>query len=102
HAAPNLVVDPATGDGLYLQVADVDESPQGLLGQLPFARPQGGAWAARQPLPGAGHVSNPVLAQSHDRPGTPAVAVYQAFNDSGGAVGKTRGRFLSGQDPGDR
>jgi hypothetical protein len=75
---PNLVIDPVTGDALYVQV-DTTPGPQGPHGNLVFARRTGGVWAAATPIPQPEQVSNPALALTHDQAGAPAVVVYAAM-----------------------
>src|SRR5262249_31337240 len=65
---PQLVIDPATGQGMYLQV--VDAGPPGSpRGNLAFARRVGGSWSALATIPESSAVSSPVLALTNERPG---------------------------------
>jgi hypothetical protein len=98
HESPNIVIDPANGNAMYVQAVDTDDTAAGYFGGLRYARRVAGGWSSLQPLAAAGSVANPLLALSHDGPGSPTVLAYQAFNGAGGPVGKTRGQFLAGQD----
>ena len=83
HSAPQIAIDPVSGDATYLQVSDTDATVNGVFGQLNFTRRHNGTWSAMTPLPSANHISNPALAFTHDGAGGRAVAVYQAYNQPG-------------------
>jgi hypothetical protein len=61
--APQLVIDPVTGYGLTVQVADSDPSAAQTRGQLVFATraDANAAWSSLSPIVGSGDVANPQL-----------------------------------------
>ena len=94
--SPNLVIDPATGNALYLQVVNSAQDPA-VVGNLAVSRRTGGTWSALTTLPQTTAVSRPVLAYSHDRAGTPAVVVYSALSTPGDPSALTENQYLTGQ-----
>jgi hypothetical protein len=95
---PNMVIDPSTGAGLYVQVADASTDPNNQYGNLSFETRSGNgaSWSAPTVLTQPENVSNPVLALSHDQPtGAPAVVVYQVNTPT---PGESLNTFLTGQD----
>jgi hypothetical protein len=93
---PNLVIDPTTGNALYLQVVNGAPEPA-VIGNLAVSQRTGGTWTPLTRLAQGNFVSQPVLAFSHDRPGTPAVTVYSALSTPGDPSGLTENQFLTSQ-----
>jgi hypothetical protein len=96
---PKLVIDPATGEAMYVQLVDVDPGANVRNG-LVFSRRVGGVWSPLAPIATAPatHVSNPVLAHTFDGPNEPMVMVYQAVNSAGELERMSRNEFLAGQN----
>jgi hypothetical protein len=94
--SPNLVIDPATGNAVYVQVAN-GASGSGTVGNLAVSQRTNGTWSPLTRLPQTTSASKPVLAFSHDRPGTPAVVVYSAQSTPGDPSGLTENQYLAGQ-----
>ena len=103
---PNLVIDPAGGEAMYVQVVDVDPDPDVTRNNLAFSWRQASVWTALTGIPDAGipdagsHVSNPVLALTHDGGlgVCPAVVVYLALAAENDPADRTRNQFFAGQD----
>jgi len=95
---PNLVIDPAGGEAMYVQLVDVDPT-DATRNSLAFSRRQASVWGPLTEIPDANsHLSNPVMALTHDAPGTPAVVVYQALAAGNDPADRTRNQFFAGQD----
>jgi hypothetical protein len=96
--SPNLVIDPASGNALYVQVVNNPPAGGSTRGNLAFDRRSSGSWSALTTVPETSHVTNPVLALTHDRPGTPAVVVYNALDSAGDPANLTMNQYLTGQN----
>jgi hypothetical protein len=78
---PQMVVDPRTGQTMYVQVvnAGTTGNPQG---NLAFEERAGGNWSSLTTIPESSYVTNPVLAEANDGTGDLGaftnVVVYQA------------------------
>jgi subtilase family serine protease len=98
---PGLVIEPRSGQALYVQAVDPDPDDGVAQSTLAYAHRQGGSWSDLTPLPQTGYVTNPVVALTHeplDQVGRPAVAVYQVTSTAGDPAAKTVNEFLTGQD----
>ena len=77
---PQIILDPATGDGISVQVKNVSANPNVTTGNLVYSTRANGQWSALAALAST-DVGNPTLAFSHDRANlNPAVVVYEADN----------------------
>lgn len=99
---PNIVIDPAGGEAMFVQLVDVDPDVNVTRNNLAFSRRQGLLWGGLTEIPDANsHLSNPALALTHDAPGgpgAPAVVVYQALAAVNDPADRTRNQFFAGQD----
>ncbi len=101
--SPQIVIDPQTGRGYYLQVIDPEPNDGIASGRLAFARRNttGADWTSLTTIPGNAHVSTPALAFTNSTVqggATQAVAVYAALNASAQPSSLTRSEFLKRQD----
>jgi hypothetical protein len=95
---PNLVIDPVSGEAIFVQLVDVDPTDV-TRNNLAFSRREASVWGLLNEIPDANsHLSNPVLSLTYDAPGTPAMVVYQALAASNDPADRTRNQFFAGQD----
>lgn len=95
--SPQMVIDPRTGQAMYVQVVDVG-SAGASRGNLAFSRRVNGTWTTLTTIPQAGYVTNPVLAETNDLRDTsapPDVVVYQAADLPPNA---TENQYFTSQD----
>lgn len=95
--SPSLVIDPVTGQALYVQLVDDPNTPE-KVGNLTFATRTGGTWSSLTNLGSGSALYNPLVAQTHDQLGSPAVVAYQALGVGGDPALLTRNQFLTAQD----
>ena len=77
---PQIVIDPASGEAISVQVKNVSADPTVTTTNLVYSARANGQWSALTALPSA-DVANPTLAFSHDGGNlNPAVVVYEADN----------------------
>jgi uncharacterized repeat protein (TIGR01451 family) len=95
---PQIVIDPATDDGMYVQVVDAGNAGS-RHGNLAFSQRLGGVWTPLTGISQPDYVAAPVLSETHDQAsvtaGTPEVVVYKAADlppDS------TRSQYFAAQD----
>ena len=93
---PQIVIDPASGQALSIQVVNASTTPGVTIGNLAFAQRSGGLWSAQTVLP-SNDVSSPDLALTHDNTSSTAAAVvvYQATNVAGSPAGLTLNQKLT-------
>jgi hypothetical protein len=98
EAAPNLVIDPSSGNALYLQTINVAPSGTPPQGNLAFDERTGGNWPTTlTTLSESSYVSGPVLGLTNDQTGTTAaVAVYSAIDNDPSTL--TENQALTMQD----
>jgi hypothetical protein len=94
---PNLVINSASGRALYVQTVDTASAGSPAHGNLAFAKRNNGTWSPLTTLPESANVNNPVLAETHDRSGAPAVVVYTALDSAGDPSSLTYNQYLTGQ-----
>src|SRR5205823_2283949 len=96
---PQLVIDPVSGFGISVQVADSDPSAAQTRGELQFATraDSASAWSALAPIPSPDDISNPVLVAMHD-PAAPYMVIYQAINLPGNTQDQTLANRLAARD----
>lgn len=93
---PQIVIDPASGKALSIQVVNASTAPGVTIGNLAFAQRSGGLWSAQTVLP-SNDVSSPDLALTHDNTSSTAAAVvvYQATSVAGSPAGLTLNQKLT-------
>ncbi|MFI5377950.1 MAG: CARDB domain-containing protein [Tepidisphaerales bacterium] len=93
---PQIVIDPATGTGIAVQVVNVSTTPATTtLANLEYSIRTNGTWSPQTILSG-NDANNPVLALTNDSPGNPAaVVVYEGMNTSGSPSGLTLSQRLA-------
>lgn len=95
---PQLVIDPATGNALAIQVVNASQASGVSVGNLQVSTRNGGAWSTPAILP-SGDVADPHLALSHDNASTLASAVvYEADNAAGNPSTQTLSQKLAATD----
>lgn len=95
---PQIVIDPATGNALAIQVVNASQTNGVSIGNLSVSQRTNGTWSAPTILP-SGDVSDPVLALSHDNTSSLAAAVvYEADNAPGTPATQTLSQKLAATD----
>jgi GEVED domain/CARDB len=99
NAQPQLVIDPATGDALYMQLIDVDPHPLITRQNMAYSRRQNGVWSPLATISDpTAHVSTPVLTRVPSGNGAASVVVYQTLTSPSDPAQLTRNQFLTGQE----
>jgi len=95
---PQIVIDPATGNALAIQVVNASQTSGVTVGNLSVSQRTNNVWSTPTVLP-SGDVSDPVLALSHDNTSSLAAAVvYEADNAPGTPATQTLSQKLAATD----